>query len=103
MDKSLTLLIFLIILWGCGSEQSSQLPDPNIVYILADDLGWGDLTVYHQDSKITTPHIDQLAANGLRFKGLEPRIVWTGSCITYKLIPLKMRIYLLEILKKLKN
>lgn len=40
---------------------------PNIVYILADDLGVGDLTCYNEDSKIPTPHLDKLAAEGMLF------------------------------------
>ncbi|HAR66515.1 MAG TPA: arylsulfatase [Lentisphaeria bacterium] len=40
---------------------------PNIVIILADDLGYGDVSCYNPDSKIATPHIDQLAKEGLRF------------------------------------
>ena len=40
---------------------------PNIVYILADDLGYGDLGCYNQDSKIPTPNLDRLAAEGMRF------------------------------------
>jgi arylsulfatase A-like enzyme len=39
---------------------------PNIVYILADDLGYGDLGCYGQ-TKLTTPHLDQLASQGMRF------------------------------------
>ncbi len=39
---------------------------PNIVYILADDLGYGELGCYGQ-TKIETPHIDALAENGIRF------------------------------------
>ncbi len=39
---------------------------PNVVYILADDLGWGDLGSYGQQ-KIRTPHLDRLAAEGMRF------------------------------------
>lgn len=40
---------------------------PNIVFILADDMGYGDCRVNNPDSKISTPHIDQLAKEGLRF------------------------------------
>src|SRR5437899_2763009 len=40
---------------------------PNIVYILADDLGYGDLGCYNKDSKIPTPNLDWLAAEGVRF------------------------------------
>ncbi len=41
---------------------------PNIVLILADDLGYGDLQCYQASSKIPTPGIDRLAAEGLRFR-----------------------------------
>jgi arylsulfatase A-like enzyme len=41
-------------------------PPPNIVFILADDLGYGDLGCYGQ-AKIATPAIDRLAAEGMRF------------------------------------
>ena len=40
---------------------------PNVVLILADDLGYGDPRVYNPESKIPTPRIDRLAAEGLRF------------------------------------
>lgn len=39
---------------------------PNVVVILADDLGWGDLTCYNPDSKIVTPNLDRLAGEGVR-------------------------------------
>ncbi|MEY5097366.1 MAG: hypothetical protein RJA36_85 [Pseudomonadota bacterium] len=39
---------------------------PNIVFILADDLGWADLSVYGQTG-YQTPHLDALAAQGVRF------------------------------------
>ncbi len=39
---------------------------PNIIYIMADDLGYGDLGCYGQE-KIQTPNIDQLATEGMRF------------------------------------
>ncbi|MCH7909344.1 MAG: arylsulfatase [Candidatus Hydrogenedentes bacterium] len=40
---------------------------PNIVYILADDLGYGDLSCLNENSKINTPHIDRLARAGMIF------------------------------------
>jgi arylsulfatase len=56
-------------LLACGSDNSSltqKAPKPNIIYILADDLGFGELGAYGQD-KIETPNIDALAANGMLF------------------------------------
>ena len=49
---------------ACAPKQVPQ--KPNIVFILADDLGWGDLSCYGQQH-FSTPHIDALAAQGLRF------------------------------------
>src|SRR2546423_1128556 len=46
--------------------QSSGARKPNIIFILADDLGFGDLGCYGQ-TKIKTPNIDRLAAEGIRF------------------------------------
>jgi arylsulfatase A-like enzyme len=43
-----------------------KAPAPNVILILADDLGWGDLGCYGQE-KIRTPNIDRLAASGMRF------------------------------------
>jgi arylsulfatase A-like enzyme len=40
---------------------------PNVVLILADDLGYGDVGAYHPHSKIPTPRIDRLAREGMRF------------------------------------
>ncbi len=56
---------------GCAGPlhrlQASEPPDrPNIIFILADDLGYGDLGCYGQ-KQIQTPNIDRLAAEGMRF------------------------------------
>jgi len=51
---------------GCSSSGRQTNSRPNIIYILADDLGYGDLGCYGQ-TIIKTPHIDQLAAGGMRF------------------------------------
>ncbi len=40
---------------------------PNIIYVLADDMGYGDLSCLNPESKLRTPHLDQLAAGGMRF------------------------------------
>jgi hypothetical protein len=40
---------------------------PNIVYILADDMGPGDVMAYNKDCKFPTPHLDRMAAEGMKF------------------------------------
>lgn len=54
-----------LLLLSCSPPQEQQ--KPNIVYILADDLGYGDLSCLNPESKIATPHLDQLAAQGMTF------------------------------------
>ena len=49
------------------ANEGSASPPPNIVLILADDLGYGDCSVTNSESKIRTPHIEQLAKEGLSF------------------------------------
>jgi arylsulfatase A-like enzyme len=48
------------------SGQATQ-ERPNIVYILADDLGWGDSSSYNPDSAIPMPNTNRLASQGMRF------------------------------------
>jgi len=50
----------------CESKDSSNRY-PNIVFILADDMGFGDLACQNPESKIPTPHLDRLAQEGIRF------------------------------------
>ena len=49
-----------------AASAAESVRRPNIVLILADDLGWSDLGCYGADL-IETPHIDRLAAEGVRF------------------------------------
>jgi arylsulfatase A-like enzyme len=51
---------------GEGSDAPSDAR-PNIVVVLADDLGFGDVSCNNSQSQITTPHVDRLAAAGMRF------------------------------------
>ncbi|MCH8048063.1 MAG: arylsulfatase [Planctomycetes bacterium] len=51
-----------------SKAQSAETPRlPNIVFILADDMGYGDPGCYNPESKIPTPNIDSLARDGMRF------------------------------------
>ena len=60
--QAFALLLFVFSCWA----QSQAADRPNVIYILADDLGIGDLGCYGQKT-LTTPHIDRLAAEGMKF------------------------------------
>ena len=51
---------------ACSQGGKAPEQKPNIVFILADDLGWGDLSCYGQ-TRFSTPNIDSIAARGIRF------------------------------------
>ena len=52
-----------------GSLRGAKAPGrkPNIVFILADDMGYGDVGCYNPQSKVPTPNLDRLAREGIRF------------------------------------
>ncbi len=52
---------------SAGASPSSDKRLPHIVFVLADDMGYGDPACYNPDSKIPTPNIDRLAREGMRF------------------------------------
>ena len=58
--------LFLAVL-ACACSSLAAAEKPNILILYADDLGFGDLGCYHAESKIPTPNLDQLAAQGVRF------------------------------------
>ena len=60
-------LIALLLTLGASVALGSARPLPNIVILYADDMGYGDLGANNPASKIPTPHLDRLAATGLRF------------------------------------
>ncbi|WP_257090747.1 sulfatase-like hydrolase/transferase [Sphingobacterium sp. E70] len=62
MKKNLLAIAALLICTSLFAQNT-----PNIIYILADDLGYGDLSSLNKNSKIKTIHLDQLAAAGMVF------------------------------------
>lgn len=59
-------IVFLPLI-ACTGQPEKQTPEkPNIIFIMADDLGYGDLSCYGQE-KFATPNIDRLAIEGMRF------------------------------------
>lgn len=65
MPASRRILVLLVLL--CPTVALAQPADrPNIIFILADDLGYGDLGCYGQ-KQIRTPNLDRIAAEGMRF------------------------------------
>ena len=64
----LALLLTPTLLWaGMATAAESQAERPNILFILADDLGYGDVGCYNPESKVPTSHLDRLAGEGMRF------------------------------------
>ena len=75
------LCLLSLVAFGDGRAraQTPALP-PNIVIILADDLGYGDLSCYNAQSKIPTPNLDALARRGMRLtKAHTPSAVCTPT------------------------
>ena len=70
MFKQTTLLITFLFISGSlntlYAQNNQPAKKPNIIFIIADDLGYGDIGCYGQQ-KIETPHLDQMAKKGLRF------------------------------------
>src|SRR5947207_404988 len=60
-----TIIAIAISLLALSTLRADEPRPPNIVFFLADDLGWGDLGCYGQ-TKIKTPSIDRLASDGMR-------------------------------------
>jgi arylsulfatase A len=66
MMRACVLIPFAIVSVVCWSH-SVGAAVPNIVYILADDMGYGDVAALNPDCKIKTPNLDALAADGMIF------------------------------------
>ncbi len=80
ISKYYKILLFAFVvsccLFSCAESPDTVSGKPNIVIILADDMGYGDLGCYNSDSKIPTPNIDQLASQGVRFTDAHAPGAW---------------------------
>lgn len=65
----------LFVLWATCTSFGEPVTRPNIVFIMADDLGYGHLGCYGQE-RIKTPHIDRMAEEGTRFTQF-----YAGHCV----------------------
>lgn len=71
-----SLTCFFLCVFASLATQSVHADDakkPNIIFILCDDLGWGDIGVFHQnhretDKKFSTPHLDAMAMSGAQLR-----------------------------------
>ena len=59
--------LILLICFSCSKPVKKEEKKPNIIYVLADDLGYGDISSFNENGKIRTPNIDQLANDGMKF------------------------------------
>jgi len=76
INKTTSLILVALLLVPLAALHSaSPQAKPNIIFILADDLGIGDVGAYGQQ-KIRTPNIDRIAAEGMRFTGF-----YSGHCV----------------------
>lgn len=61
-----TTLLTILLLGASAMVQASNQP-PNLVLILADDMGYGDVQAYNPQSRVPTPHLNRLAREGVMF------------------------------------
>ena len=64
--RSMAMSSALIAAGGCSVEKAEKSQQPNIIIILADDMGYGDLECQNPDSKIPTPNLNTIATQGIR-------------------------------------
>lgn len=67
LKKRLSAWLCVIVAATMGAPAAQAEPHPNIVYVLADDLGYGDVKALNPEGKIATPNMDRLAAGGMIF------------------------------------
>lgn len=77
---SLFAAVACLLLLGAHVRAADAASRPNIILILADDQGYGDVSCYNDQSKVQTPNIDRIAREGIRFRdGHSPASVCSPS------------------------
>jgi arylsulfatase A-like enzyme len=62
------MAIFVSSIWLLSScSKPIEQKNPNIIFVLADDLGYGDISAFNEQGKIITPNIDKMASEGMKF------------------------------------
>jgi len=76
--RRFAIAIGIVLFWSCAErkQKSEENKPPNILIILADDLGYGDLSSFNPDSKIATPNIDAIAEQGMEFTNAHAAGTW---------------------------
>ncbi len=67
LGKIFSGLLLIILFFGCNNPKNNEKKKPNIIFILADDLGYGDVSCFNENSKINTQNIDKLGGEGVMF------------------------------------
>ena len=67
MNRKFNVTLCASLALASCSQSNKEKPLPNIIFILADDLGYGDLSCYGQKN-FSTPNIDRLAQQGMLFR-----------------------------------
>ena len=75
MRNTFLFLWFLTLANWAVAQKNTK---PNIIFIFIDDMGWGDVGCYGNDF-IDTPHIDQLAKDGMRFTNFYACLLYTSD------------------------
>ena len=76
----LAALLLALVIVSPAADQATPAAKPNLLFILADDLGYGDVNCYNDRAKVPTPNLDRLAREGMRFTDAHsPATVCTPS------------------------
>ena len=68
------LCCFILLFFAEAAHAAERLP--NIIIILADDMGYGDVRCLNPDAKVTTPNLDRLASQGILFTNAHAPAAW---------------------------